>query len=469
MPLRAALAASVVAPLLLAPAAPPQPPGAKDWSNVATIGGGVAAQLACAGVFVSGRTAAEVERDDVHAMNPLLGMAKITVDAGRRTVSATVFPNAPPRMSYWRPGVGCTLAAGSGPASAAPALPGVPERTYGDRPGAWPHGDDPAAAPARASPALLAAVAAPFDELNGPGPQTRAVVVVQDGRLVAERYAPGFDARTRLLGWSMSKSVTNALIGALVADGRLKLDAPAPVAQWRDPADPRHAITLRQLLQMTNGLAFTDQVVPGDESTMLFGRADMAGYAAERPVVHPPGAVWNYSTGSTLILARLATDTLGGEAAVQRYLRSRVFDPAGMRSAVMEDDESGVPVGGSYVYATARDWARYGLLWLDDGVAPGGRRVVPRSWTAFSRTPNGTAPSGRYGAQFWLNAGDPAAPASRMMPHLPRDAFFMLGHNQQVVAVVPSRRVVIVRMGWTPDGKPFDTDRYFSRILDALP
>ena len=220
---------------------------------------------------------------------------------------------------------------------------------------------------------------------------------------------------------------------------------------------------------MTSGLAFTDRVVPGDESTMLFGRSDMAAYAAERPVVAPPGAVWNYSTGSTLILSRLAVDALGGAAATQQYLRRRVFDPAGMRSAIVEIDESGTPVGGSYVYATARDWARYGQLWLDDGVAPGGRRVLARSWTAFTRTPNGAAPKGQYGAQVWLNAGDPGDSAARLMPHLPRDAVFMLGHNQQVVAVVPSRRAVIVRLGWTPDGKAFDADGYFSRILDALP
>ncbi len=443
-------------------------PGSKDWSDVATIGGGVAAQLGCAGVFVSGRSAPEVERDDVHGMNPLLGAARISVDPQRRTVTAVALPNTPPRVSYWRPGVGCTLAAGAGPTTAQQALPGVPERTFGRRPGAWPKGDAAFAATAGREH-LDAAVRAIFDDLNGAGPQTRAVLVVQDGRLVAERYAPGFDANTRLLGWSMSKSVTNGLVGALVADGRLSLDAPAPVPGWSEASDARRTITLRQLLQFTSGLAFTDQVVPGDESTMLFGRTDMAAYAAERPMVRSPGVVWNYSTGSTLILAALAKRALGGEAEVQRYLRRRVFDPAGMQSAILEDDVSGTPVGGSYVYATARDWARYGLVWLNDGIAPGGRRVLPHSWTTFSLTPNGVAPLNQYGAQFWLNAGDPAPSGARLMPHLPSDAVFMLGHNQQVVAIIPSRRAVIVRMGWTPDGKPFDADGYFSRILAALP
>ena len=443
-------------------------PGSRDWSDVATIGGGVAAQLGCAGVFVSGRPAPEVERDDVHGMNPLLGAARITVDSQRRTVTAVALPNTPPRVSYWRPGVGCTLAAGASSAVAHDALPGVPERSFGRRPGGWPRGDAAYAATAGREQ-LDAAVKAVFDDLNSTGPQTRAVLVVQDGRLVAEQYAPGFDANTRLLGWSMSKSVTNALIGALVSDRRLSLDAPAPVPGWSRASDARSTITLRQLLQFTSGLAFTDQVVPGDESTMLFGRTDMAAYAAERPMMSAPGAVWNYSTGSTLILASLAKRVLGGEAATQRYLRRRVFDPTGMQSAILEDDVSGTPVGGSYVYATARDWARYGLLWLNDGVAPGGRRVLPHSWTAFSVTPNGAAPLNQYGAQFWLNAGEPGASGARLMPHLPSDAVFMLGHNQQVVAMIPSRRAVIVRMGWTPDGKPFDADGYFSRILAALP
>lgn len=459
------LALASAAPLLLAQAAPTYP-GSKDWADIPTIGGGVAAQLGCAGVFVSGRPAADVERDDVHGMNPLLGQAKLTVDHARKTVTAVVLPNTPPRVSYWRPGVGCTLAFGPAPTAAAPALPGVPERAFGRRPGAFPRGD--AAAPASANAKLDAAVAAVFDELNTKGPETRAVLVVQDGRLVAERYARGFDANTRLLGWSMSKTVTGALIGALVADGKLKLDAPAPVPAWRSATDGRERITLRQLLQFTDGLAFTDAVVPGDESSMLFGRPDMAAYVAERPMAHAPGEVWNYSTGSTVLLARIATDALGGEAAVQRYLRRRVFDPAGMDSAVLEDDATGTPVGGSYVYATARDWARFGLAWLNDGVGARGR-MLPKSWIAFSTTPNGRASQNRYGAQVWLNAGDAADPAKRQMPHLPRDAYFFLGHNQQVVAVIPSRRVVIVRMGWTPDGQRFDADGYLARILAALP
>ncbi len=467
MPLTRLLALAATAPLLLAQASPTYL-GSKDWADIPTIGGGVAAQLACAGVFVSGRPAADVERDDVHAMNPLLGQAKVTVDMERKAVTAVALPKTPPRTSYWRPGVGCTLAPAAGPGSAQPALAGVPERAYGRRAGAFPRGDT-ALAPAAGRERLDAAVRAVFDELNAKGPDTRAVLVVQDGRLVAERYAPGFDARTRLLGWSMSKTVTGALIGALVADGRLKLDAPAPVPAWRSASDGRERITLRQLLQFTDGLAFTDDVVPGDESTMLFGRADMATYTAERPMAHPPGEVWNYSTGSTVLLAKIAKDAIGDEAATQRYLRRRVFDPAGMDSAVLENDATGTPVGGSYVYATARDWARFGLMWLNDGLGAGGKRALPASWIKFSTTPNGRASQNRYGAQIWLNAGEDADPAKRQWPHLPRDAYAMLGHNQQLVMVIPSRRAVIVRLGWTPDGKRFDADGYFARILDALP
>jgi CubicO group peptidase (beta-lactamase class C family) len=462
-----ALLAAAVAPLLLA--AGPYP-GSKDWAGVAQIGGGVSAQLACAGVFVAGRDPADVERDDVHGMNPLLGGAKIQVDTVAKTVSAVALPGTPAVTSFWRPGVGCTLAQGAPPAAPALGLPGVPELTYGNRPGAFPAGDGPqVAAPRGGSRAALdAAVQAMFDDLNAKGPETRAVVVVQDGRLVAERYAPGFDAKTRLLGWSMSKTVTGALIGALVDDGKLTLDAPAPVPAWSDPANPRHAITLRHLLQMTNGLAFTDEVVPGDESTMLFGRPDMAAYAAERPVVAPPGTLWSYSTGSSVILSKIATDTLGGPVQVQTFLRRRIFLPSGMRSAVVEVDGVGTPVGGSYVYATARDWARFGLVWLNGGKAPGGRRVISPDWVRFSTTSSGLAPKNGYGAQVWLNAGDGPDPAQRRWPHLPRDAYFMLGHNMQLVAVIPSRHVVIVRLGWTPDGQGFDSDRYFSKVLDAL-
>jgi CubicO group peptidase (beta-lactamase class C family) len=317
---------------------------------------------------------------------------------------------------------------------------------------------------------LEAAVEAAFSGDNGPAKlDTRALIVVRHGRIVAERYAPGFDAHSRFLGWSMSKSVTSAMIGALVGDGRLSLDGPSGVKEWQAPGDPRRAITLRNMLQMADGLAFDDKHVPGDETTMLYARADMAAYAATRPTLYPPGVKWSYSSGETLMIARLATETLGGGAEAQAYLRKKIFSPLHMDSAVLEADETGVPVGSSYVYATARDWARFGLLYLDDGLAPDHRRVLSHDWVAFSRTPNGLEPQGLYGAQFWVNRGPPGDPSLRMMKDLPTDSYFALGHSDEIVAIIPSRQTVIVRLGWTPDGQHFDANGVFSRILAALP
>jgi CubicO group peptidase (beta-lactamase class C family) len=266
----------------------------------------------------------------------------------------------------------------------------------------------------------------------------------------------------------MGKSVTGALIGTLVETKRLGLDAPAPVAAWRGAGDPRGAITLRQLLIMTSGLKFDERYVPGDDALpMLFFSRDMAAYAAGQPLVHPPGKTWAYSSGTSNILSKLVLDQSGGSLkSVTDYARQVLFEPAGMTSAVLEADPSGTPVGSSYLYATARDWARFGLLYQNDGVLDR-RRILPASWVAFSRAPNGAEPQGTYGGQFWLNAGAGDG-ANRPFKDCPRDLYAARGHNGQIVAIVPSRDAVIVRLGWTPDGRDFDANRHISRILAAL-
>jgi CubicO group peptidase (beta-lactamase class C family) len=289
--------------------------------------------------------------------------------------------------------------------------------------------------------------------------ETRAVVVMRDGRIVAERYAPGYHENTRFISWSMAKTVTGVMTGMLVSDGRLRLDESAPVPEWERPGDPRGEITLRQLLQMRSGLRHVEAGDPpyrSDEVRMLFldGRDDMARYAESQPLEHEPGAKWVYSTATSVILADLAARALapGGDAearrhAVSDYLRTRLFEPVGMRSMAPEFDAAGTMVGGSLIQGTARDWARFGEFLRNKG-AVGGAQLVPRQWIEFMTTPSPR--ESQYGAQVWLNRKPTTDKAELFPDQGPRDLFACSGHLGQYVMVSPSRHLVVVRLGMTP-------------------
>jgi CubicO group peptidase (beta-lactamase class C family) len=303
--------------------------------------------------------------------------------------------------------------------------------------------------------------------------RTRAVVVVHGGRIVAERYAPGFGPETPLLGWSMTKSLTNALCGILVRQGKLDLSAPAPVPEWDRPGDARRSITVDLLLRQSSGLRWNEvyETSPFDSSViaMLYGlgHRDMAAFAASQPLAHPPGTFWSYSSGTTLILSRILRSLIGSDADYHAFPRRELFGRLGMRSALMEPDAAGTFVGSSYSYATARDWARFGLLYLRDGVWEGAR-ILPAGWVDYTRTPAPAAPHGEYGAHFWLNAGALARGAPRPDPRAPADLFYASGHDGQVVAIVPSRDLVIVRAGLTPDDGRYDVNGFVAELVAAF-
>lgn len=304
--------------------------------------------------------------------------------------------------------------------------------------------------------------------------ETRALIVVRDGRIVAERYGPGYDRQTRFISWSMAKSVTGVLIGMLIADGRLQLDDPAPVPAWQRPGDPRGEITLRQLLQMRSGLRHVEGGNPpwqSDEVRMLFldGRDDMARYAESQPLEADPGRKWVYSTNTSVILSDLAARVLapGADAEMRRravtdYLRTRLFDPVGMHSATPEFDAAGTMVGGSAIHATARDWALLGEFLRHKGAA-GGSQLVPRQWIDFMTTPSPR--EAQYGAQIWLNRRPSSGQPSLFPDRGPADLFACEGHLGQYVLVSPSRRLVVVRLGMTPEDH---LDRTVARLADIV-
>jgi len=373
------------------------------------------------------------------------------VDTARTQVSATVAGAFLSRAVY-RDGLGCIVVHGEEPADS-PArgdvadnqapIPLLPE----------------IAAPAVVEPAddrLRAALDRAFIEPDRPPHRrTTAIIVVHDGHVIAERYAPGYGVATPLLGYSATKSVISALVGILVRQGRLAVAQPAPVAAWSDPNDPRRAITIDQLLRMTSGLALDETNSPFNPvARMLYLERDMAGFAESAGLEAQPGSTWNYTSGNTLILSKIIRDAVGGHAAdVLRFAHRELFDPLGMRNVTLEFDATGTPVGSTYMLASARDWARFGMLYLNDGVV-GGRQVLPQGWVRYSSTP--TLETG-YGAGFWTNlvAGHiPWSPALWSIPGAPRDSFYARGLLGQYVVVVPSERLVVARFGAShaPDG-----------------
>lgn len=290
--------------------------------------------------------------------------------------------------------------------------------------------------------------------------ETRALLVMHDGAIAAERYAEGYDRDTRFVGWSMSKTLTAVMIGMLVGDGLLRLDMPAPEPRWQRSGDPRADITLRHLLQMRSGLEHTEAGDPPFESgevRMLFldGRDEMADYATAQPLEAEPGKAFEYSSATTVILADIAARTLtrsrspdARRKAVGDYLQARLFDPLGMRSAMAEFDAEGTFIGSSFVHASARDWAKLGELLRRKG-SHRGEQLVPRSWVAEMVTPSPRSP--HYGLQTWLNRPlqdkDKGEEHPLFPERAPRSLFAMIGHMGQYVLISPEQGLTIVRLG----------------------
>jgi hypothetical protein len=294
----------------------------------------------------------------------------------------------------------------------------------------------------------------------------RALVVVHRGRIVAERYAPGFDATMPLIGWSMTKAALNALVGLRVKDGEIALADRALLPEWREQGDPRGDISLDDLMRMLSGLAFDESYDDplADVTQMLFVAGDKARFAAAKELLHPPGTDWHYSSGTSVIVARILRASFAVGRDYLRYPRERLFDPLGMRSAVIEPDAAGTFVASSLMYASARDFARLGLLYLQDGVWQK-ERLLPAGWVAYTVTPTKYAPDESYGAHMWLKLPESDGLGE---PPMPEDAYYFLGHEEQIVAIVPSRELVIVRLGLTQKGGAWDHARDLAPIVQAF-
>lgn len=429
------------------------------------VGAGYKAKVLCTGTFVSGRTMDPASDEQVSAESYwFLRSVTAAIDVERRTVTASVL-GLVTRHAVYRPDLGATLIApGESPAGLVTLNP--ESNTAAGTPAQQPtpsaaHRAEAAStsAPSRFEPLrhggttdsqsrdLLQIVDAAFlDPPRGRRRRTQAVLIVRDGDIIAERYASGFSADTPLPGWSMAKSVLSALVGLLVQDGRLALDQRELLPQWRAP-DPRAEICLEDLLRMRSGLRFSEAyALPwSDVLHMLYRSSDLGNYSAGRPLAHKPGTVWQYASGTSNILSLICRRTLG-DASYASWPRRALFERLGMSSALFEPDAAGTFVCSSYMVATARDWARYGLMWMNGGRV-GQTPVLDDSWIAFSTSSTPQSPQGRYGAHWWLGLNPEVGGETAAAARIPRDAFFAVGHEAQTLTVIPSKRLVVVRLG----------------------
>jgi len=431
------------------------------WVSFPIISGFGAKNL-CSCVFVAGRTEKSVREEELGDSPLTLG--SFTVDEKDSSVTGTVAGLAK-RKAIYRKGLGCTLVNDVPEAELRrqPFITAAPPLVNPDTI-AWPMGDlIKDSMPAGIHRDILqAAVLGAFAETN-PKKKilTRAVLVLYDGKLVAEQYAPGYDRHSRMLGWSMSKSITGTLIGILVKQGKLQLEAPAPVPEWKEPSDPRHAITLQNLLQQTSGLNYVEDYSKASSATnMLFKKGDMGAYVAGLPLKDKPGELFYYSSGNSNILSRIIRQTVGEES-YHRFPATALFDKVGMYSAQPEPDASGTFVGSSYTYATARDWARFGLLYYNDGIW-NGERILPEGWVQQASTPVVTKDGPQeYGYQLWLGKLNPEQPFKAGEP---ADVFYADGYGDQEVYIIPSKKLVIVRLGL----HKFDLESLLAGVVKSI-
>ncbi|MBI2424661.1 MAG: serine hydrolase [Candidatus Hydrogenedentes bacterium] len=442
-------------------------------SPIVHVGAAFQAKNYCSSLFISGRAFEDIQKRDL--TDPRLAYFTVEVDTDAKSVTGSLFGIAR-HTAIFREGCGCTLL--SETAEDTLRAQPVPQRMPKQRDEAapWPEGNAPIPGvvdTVKDKARLQAALDVAFSEETAePVRGTRAIVVVYDGRIVAERYLDGLSKDMPLSSYSMTKSIIGALVGIRVKEGKLNIHEPAPVPEWKDPADPRHAITLDQLLRMSSGLEFDESYrdFTSDAIRMLHLLPDSGAFAASKPLAHAPEEEWYYSSGTTNLISRAIRHSFDGDD--QAYLNfpyQALLDPIGMNHSTLETDASGTYVGSSYMYATVRDWARFGLLCLNDGVW-NGERILPEGWIAYVRTATPKSPAeDQYGAHFWLNLGTPGNPEDRRWKSLPTETFACMGFEGQQVFMIPSRKTVVVRMGQTRRSGAWNYEQFVGEVLASLP
>lgn len=424
------------------------------WHLVAAldVATGLGAKLACSGYYLSGQSEPEII-EDLASYSPATRLVALDFSQTNR-VSADLKGLSTSSATY-RPRLGCTLDVGD-----TAKLDSIDVEDIQASAEPWPKG--------KVVDTIVFDVQQTLDDIvtssNESGLNTRAMVVVKNGNIIAESYAQGADENTPLLGWSMGKSLTAIMVGRYDKLHRINsLGDKALFAAWQDQ---RKDISLENLLQMSSGLVFDETYAPGSDSThMLFSAFSASDVALGSELGFAPASHFSYSSGTTNIIARWLHQQLGENTQKSMsFLNNELFAPAGMHTAVFETDPSGVFVGSSYIYASGRDWARLGWLMANNGEINGHQLLEP-TWVEQAAAINSSENYPAYGFQFWLNKKDEAG-NDLHWPKLPKDAYFMMGNRKQAVMVVPSQQLVIVRLGWTSGQYPMEIQ--FNQIINAI-
>ena len=441
------------------------PPLASGQAIDAELGAGFKAGFTCSAVFHAGRSLEQVLQDELGGIAPLEALPDPVVDSATKSVTCAYSAEKPPRLAVFRDGLGTVLLPPGATLADAIAFPAVdiplPQGDPAVLP--WPDGDllpEGPLPPGIDAERLQQAVEEAFTGTQYEPHKTIGVVVVHNDRIIAERYAEGWDRNTQYRTWSTAKSITNALIGILVGMGKLRVDQPVPVPEWQGADDPRRDITIEHLLHMSSGLASEGS----DTFNGYWGGIDTAADAAKSPLEVEPGTRWKYANYDTLLLVRSMREVLPDFATYLTFPRRALLNKIGMRHTFPETDAYGNFILSSQVYTTPRDLARFGLLYLHDGVW-NGERILPEGWVAYSMMP---APAKKqrkpgehgYGKQFWLIGYD---------PRVPDGSFTTAGHRGQYATVVPSLNLVVARMGLDPLlGDGWDQAAFVADIIQSF-
>jgi len=428
------------------------------WVSFPIISG-YSAKNACSCAFIQGRTKEGIIKEELNSFPLSLGSIKI--DYKDSSVTGTVWGMAK-RKAIYRKGLGCTLIndlSEHDVRSQKFAVPVISETIDT----VWSFNVATDSVSINRSK-LDDAVASAFQQqYNNKPVLTRALLIVYKNKIIAEKYAPGYDQNSMFLGWSMAKSVTGALIGILFRQGKLNAVQPAPVSVWQYSKDGKQQIRIEDLLQQTSGLNFREDYSSYSSATnMLFNKGDMPRYAESLSLKERPGTSFYYSSGNSNILSGIVRSTIG-EKDYHSFPYKELFHKLGMYHSLMEPDAAGNYVGSSYIWASARDYARFGMLYLNDGVW-NGERILPGDWVKKSITPPAANKLKNYGYQFWLNGFNEKDLSKKEFPQMPDDFFYADGYGGQRIYIVPSMQLVAVRLGLNK----FDEQHFLSLLMEAL-
>jgi len=407
---------------------------------------GVAAKRACSCYFLAGRSAEYIAANENNYS--LIKFAKIKYDEQQKTATAT-FLGLGKLTAAYREGLGCAIVTEDYP------LKKVQQLSF-SIPNSNPAPDifstnNFSEKPVFNQEKMKRAIDKAFEGKK----RTRAVVVVKDGQIIGEKYSEGLDENSLLLGWSMTKSITSAMAGVMVQKGMIDIEKPVNIPEWKN--DERAKITWNNLLQMCSGLKWNENYFwISDVTKMLAMRGDVYQHAIQSKAKYTPKEKFLYSSGTSNVVAGLQRRQFTDIQDYWAFPYRELFHKIGMNSMIMEPDASGTFVGSSYSYATARDWAKFGMLYLNDGVWQG-ERILPEGWAAYTATP-APGSEGDYGSFFWLNAGG-------QYPDAPREAYGAQGFQGQYVYIVPSKNLVVVRLG-TGIGD-LDFNEFLTEIVEA--